>query len=275
MLRRLTSGSVSPVKTINHGYASSTHSVMPASLSGSRSATRARPSSSCEKVVNALSSFVAPIARYTEVVVRPLDRQLADGNPPAVRSQDRLRGHLEDDGVDRLGAERQVRVRTAAERTRAGPDVRRRGPHRETVVREGVLDAQREGERVARLRVEDVLHHDAARVALGDGPPGPADEPVDRVPVLGLGQCELVASTVELVRPLLDAVRPRHQHLSSTGRAHLVRAVSVEHVDITNGVRAQTAAEFHDDCTLVSELDVELLTGRCDRIRRHQTVILT
>jgi hypothetical protein len=109
------------------------------------------------------------------------------------------------------------------------------------------------------------------RIALDDRPPGPADEPVDRVSVLGLGQCELMASTVELVGPVLDAVRPRHQHLSSTGRAHLVRAVSVENVGAIDGVGAQSAAEFHDDGALVSESDVELLTGR---IRRHQAVIV-
>jgi hypothetical protein len=125
--------------------------------------------------------------------------------------------------------------------------------------------------------MEDVLHHDAVRVALGDRPPGPADEPVDRVPVLRLGQCELMASTVELVEPLLYAVRPRHQRVSSTGRAHFVRPVSVDHVDTIDGVRAQTPAELHHDRALVSESDLELLTRRCnrqDRVPRHQTVIL-
>ena len=42
-------------------------------------------------------------------------------------------------------------------------DIRRRRLHRQARVRERVLDAERERERIAGLRVDDVLHHDPVR----------------------------------------------------------------------------------------------------------------
>ena len=47
------------------------------------------------------------------------------------------------------------------------------------------------------------MHHHAILRALGDRPRHPADEPVDRVTVLGLGQWQLMLAAIEL-----DSARP-------------------------------------------------------------------
>ena len=56
--------------------------------------------------------------------------------------------------------------------TRARADVRGRCPHPESAVRQRIFDAEREREGIARLRIEDVFHHDPVRLALGGGPGG-------------------------------------------------------------------------------------------------------
>ena len=56
---------------------------------------------------------------------------------------------------------------------------------REARLREGVLDAESKRERVAGLRLEHVVQHDAVSLALDRRPRGPADEPVDRVSCSG------------------------------------------------------------------------------------------
>ena len=66
------------------------------------------------------------------------------------------------------------------------PDVRRRRPDREAARGQRVLDLERQRERIAGLRVEVVLDHDAVRLALRHVPRDPADEAVDRVRVLRL-----------------------------------------------------------------------------------------
>ena len=85
---------------------------------------------------------------------------------------------------------------------------------------------------------------------------------MDRVPVLGLGQRELMTPAVELVEPVLDPVRPRKQNLPAAGRAHLVGAVSVEDVAAVDAVRAEPTADLDDDGALIAEHDLDLLAGR-------------
>src|SRR6185503_18763562 len=58
--------------------------------------------------------------------------------------------------------------------------------------RERVLDAEPDGERIAGLRVDDVLHHHSTRLALADAPWRPAGQTVNRVGMRGLGERELV-----------------------------------------------------------------------------------
>ena len=80
-------------------------------------------------------------------------------------------------------------MRTASVRTAIRPEVRRRRPDAEPVLREQVLERERERERIPRLRMQDVLQHQAVPLAVGDGPRAPANEAVDRfVLPLGLGQ---------------------------------------------------------------------------------------
>jgi hypothetical protein len=78
--------------------------------------------------------------------------------------------------------------------------------------------------------MEDVLHHDPVRLARGGVPGSPADETVDRVPALRLGQGELVTATVELVAAVLKPVRPRDQNLTAARGTHLVGPISVDKV---------------------------------------------
>ena len=64
-----------------------------------------------------------------------------------------------------------------------------------------MLSVQRE--RVAGLGMEPVLHHHAVGLADSRVPNRPADEAVNRVCVLGLGERELVPATLELVLSVL------------------------------------------------------------------------
>ena len=132
------------------------------------------------------------------------------------------------------------------------------------LVGERVLDAEVQGERIPGLGMERELHDDPIGLAFGDAPDRPADEAVDRVRALGLGERELVVAPVELVLSVLEPVRPRDQHLSATGGRHLVDAVAVHHVATSDGIDAQPGSDLGDDRPLVPELDLDLLARRRD-----------
>jgi hypothetical protein len=106
--------------------------------------------------------------------------------------------------------------------------------------------------------MEHVRQHDTFPCALGDVPCRPADEPVDRVPLLGLRQAQLMVPSGELVAAVLQSVRPRDQDLPAAGRAYLVRGVAVEHVLAVDAVRTDAAADLDDDDALpvVDQLDL-------------------
>jgi hypothetical protein len=78
---------------------------------------------------------------------------------------------------------------------------------------------------------------------------------------------ELVVLPVEIVRSILQSVRPRNQHLTSAGRAHFVCAVSVDKVPAAYGVGAEAAANLDDDRLLISSDNCNLLT----RWRDHRS----
>ena len=61
----------------------------------------------------------------------------------------------------------------------------------------------------AEVAVLDHKEHDARKDHHGVGPRQPADEAVDRVPTLRLRERELVAVPIELVRAVLQSIRPR------------------------------------------------------------------
>jgi hypothetical protein len=177
--------------------------------------------------------------------------------------------HREHERIDGGRAERQVRVVAAAERARIRADVRRGRPHGEPGVVERVLDPKGERERIAGLRVEQVLEDDPVVPALRDSPRDPADEPVDRVPRTGLAQRKLVLPAVELVAPVLDPVGPRHQHLTASGGAHLVLRVAVEPCLPTHVVRPQARADLGDDGATLAVDELVLLARGSDRRRHH------
>ena len=107
--------------------------------------------------------------------------------------------------------------------------------------------------------MQRVLEHHAAGLTLGDGPGGPANEPVDRVARRRLVESELVCPSAELVGAALHPVGPRDQDLSPARRAHFVLRVAVEQIVARDSVRPQPAAESDDDGALLAERELDLL----------------
>ena len=103
-----------------------------------------------------------------EVVLRAVDRHPAGGKAAAVRPEHRPRRNGQDERVDGRRAEGQVRMEAAAVRARARAEVGGRRRDRQAIVRERVLDREVQRERIAGLRVEHVLEHDPALLALAD-----------------------------------------------------------------------------------------------------------
>ncbi len=157
-------------------------------------------------------------------------------------------------------------MEAAAVRARVRAEVRGRRRDRQALVGERVLDREARAERVAGLRVEHVLEHDPALLALADPPAGPADEAVDRVARLELVERQLLLLPVELVGAVLDPVRPRDQHLPAAGGDLPVGGVGVEQLTAARGVRPQAAAHLDDDGALVAVGDLELLAGRREHV---------
>jgi hypothetical protein len=75
-----------------------------------------------------------------------------------------------------------------------------------------MFDSNSEWERVARLWIWQIFHHDSMWLTLGHGTRSPANEAMDRSAALRLVQWELVAPSIELVAAILQPVRPRDQH---------------------------------------------------------------
>ena len=183
------------------------------------------------------------------------------GKIALVGEQHRVRGHAQEHGIDGRGAERQVGMGTASRTDRL------RGRMfvavvwtRSPLLRQRVLDAEREREGIAGLVVDRVLHHDAVLLARGDRPGCPAHEAMNGVVVLRLGQGELVPPPVELVAPVLQPVRPWGQHLAAPGGARRVERVAVEEIPAACRVRAEAAADLDHHGPLVGVDELELLT---------------
>ena len=199
--------------------------------------------------------------RAAEVELRAFDRLAADREPAVVRLQHGAGRDSQGRRIDRGAAGPQVRMGPGSVRGSLTADVRRCRLHPQPVVRKRVLELEREGERIARLRLERVRHQHAAALLLGHRPRLPSDEAVDRVPMLGLRERQLVALAVELVRAVLDAVRPRDQHLPAARGALLLRAVAVQHLPLAHGIRAKPAADTDDDRALVAVYELRLESG--------------
>ena len=151
------------------------------------SSTRASPSSSRSRSVNALSSsWSADRPRLAEVVLGALDPPSRHRDSSRVRLSTVAPGDAQDHRVDRFGSDRQVRMLATSVGTGLAADVGRARCDPEALAGDDVRDAQRERERIAGLR-------DAACAPSRLGPrlaspPSsvPANEAVDRVVVLGL-----------------------------------------------------------------------------------------
>ena len=192
------------------------------------------------------------------------DRDLADTDPPRgvhcegvveLFRADRLRGatwELEYEIVDATGRRGDVRVVPGAERARTGAEVLGGRANGQSVGAERILDAEPQRERIARLRVQHVLHHDARSVLLGRPPGRPADEAVNRVARRRLGQRELICRAVELVRPVRNPVRPGCEHVAASGLAHFIERVAVENAVVA----AQPAAGLDHDGPLVAVFEL-------------------
>ncbi len=206
--------------------------------------------------------------------IRP-DGDIVDLHAPrsvhAARLVELLRSEelaVDDEVVDATGRRRDVRMVADAERARTVAGVLSRCLDRQAVRIEPVLDLQLQRERVTGLRVEDVLHDDARRLTLDGVPVLPADEPVDRVARIGLGQREPVVLAVERVLPA--AIRFGHG-ASTWPRPDLHRSsigVAVEDLTLRDRVRAQAATDLDDRRPLGTEAQVVLLARRRDHAVR-------
>ena len=122
-------------------------------------------------------------------------------------------GHAQRQRIHAGLGEREVGMVAAPVRARTRPAIGGGRPDEQAVVREQVFDAEGQRERVARLRMQRVLHHDPVLRAVAGGPRRPADEAVDRVLLLDVVEGELVVLAVEAVAAVLNPVRPRDQNL--------------------------------------------------------------
>jgi hypothetical protein len=109
--------------------------------------------------------------------------------------------------------------------------------------------------------MEGMSERDAVRIALLHVPGDPADETVDGIRVLGLGQRKLMPTPPELVASVLQPIGPRNEHLAPTCGRHLVDGVAIDDVPAVDGVRTETSAYLDDHDALAAEFDLELLAG--------------
>ena len=162
------------------------------SRSGPRSSTRARPSASrsswCTRCRASSRRSVCP-ARSRSRFPRPassdreatlVGEQTLSAPAPAVVAASTVWSRVSGTGARRSRRDRAPCRRWGSRR------------HREPVLRHRVLDGQRKRERVARLRMEQVVQHDTVGSRSTTVPLGPANEAMNCVPVLRLRQRELI-----------------------------------------------------------------------------------
>ena len=221
----MTSGSGSPVKTSGMGSLVDPES-RPEPGRRPQTATRASPSSPRTRSVNAWSSLAEPIGSgcgsRTQCPRPALHRAGDRARPRPARSPREHAGSLNRPSPSL----RSSTVGAASVGAGRLTDVGRR---RRTLSRrrERVLDAEREGERIPGLRRS--RRSMTTRCGSRSRPSRlPADEAMDRVPVLG-SSARAGGAAVELVAPVLDAVRPRDQHLPPARGTPLSGPVSVQH----------------------------------------------
>ena len=111
-------------------------------------------------------------------------------------------------------------MKTQPERSNVAPHVRRPAGDLEPVVAERVIELQADSERVAGLRMQGRREHRPLGGALLDPPLEPADEAVNRIRPFRLVERCLAGRLLETVRPVLQPVRPRSEHLPPAAGGH-------------------------------------------------------
>src|SRR5207249_3454857 len=111
---------------------------------------------------------------------------------------------------------------------------------------------------------------DAVGALRDHAPVHPTDQTVDRVAQFRFGDRQLAVDAGERIAAVADAVRPWGEELAPAARAQLVGSVSVEHLDVADGVRPQSTPDLHDYGPLVAGHELVLLARR-----RHWNHALT
>src|SRR5262249_34197128 len=142
--------------------------------------------------------------RLPKIVFSALHGGRAARKAAAVGSQDPAPRNVQNQAIDRCGPALEVRMSAAPVRPRIRAAVRGRCPPLDSASRQRIFDANLERERIARLWIENVLHHGPVWLVLGDCPCIPTNEAVDCIVVLRLVQWELVAPSLELVAAVLQ-----------------------------------------------------------------------
>jgi hypothetical protein len=104
---------------------------------------------------------------------------------------------------------------------------------------------------------------DPVGVVVPAGPVAPAQEPVDGVVLVRLGERDLVVLAAEGVGPVTDPFGPRNQRLPPRTGATILGPIPVEQLDPADAVLTQPTADLDDGGALVAVAEL----GRPSRSR--------
>lgn len=117
----------------------------------------------------------------------------------------------------------------------------------EPALAQGVLGADVEVERIARLRPQRNLQDCSAAARLHDLPRDPPEQPVDGVAAGRLGERQLQLLPVPGVPAVADPVGPRHQDLAAPAGDPVLFGESVDDCASTDRVGPKGRSQLHDD----------------------------
>jgi hypothetical protein len=165
----------------------------------------------------------------------------------------------------------QVRVRTGAPRSRGVRDILRGHSGDQSVRVNGESDVNLDPVRVALLRNDGRSEQDSVRGLLQNREILPAQQTVQGVPALRLGQRELTVPSVEVVSAIDNPIRPRCERCSTVGRSQFVRRVRHHEVSTVVGQRSQRSADRCNGRPIASRFDRALTSGQW--IESHEIII--
>ncbi len=108
--------------------------------------------------------------------------------------------------------------------------------------------------------MESSRDDDAVLAAVDQRPVAPAQQAMNGVPLLGLGEGELIGLAVEAEPTVGEPVGPRDQRRPVGSVAHVPAPVRLKDITTTVDVLPQPAAHLDHGCPLLAEGDLELLT---------------